>query len=156
MMLQLRGFDEVLGLYTDLCRRWLRTVIKIPVASVLKEPTVEFSFEPPRPSIASKLLGSMLPHNQKRAESDMVQHIMKIKVRVRTLFEMLLATTGSEQEEHRMPLPLVAFVPRYLSGCGTFFPCVRSSVRHMYPFANTPVDHSMDETRPFLLPSEMV
>jgi len=118
--LQTNGYHEVLDLYCDLCRKWLRPVARVAVLSILKEPTVDllpadkkFNFDfsgvfRKLKNLMSKRRGDAgaaeddADQEEEKALKDPQARLMKIKVRVHSILVNLMEAVQPHADDTQL------------------------------------------------------
>jgi hypothetical protein len=119
----LRAFREVLDLYVELSRKWMRPVLKTPLVSVLQHAELSLSLAQ-RSGVAA--LGIL----RRLSSPDSIEaRVLKVRVRVRSILDGLLSLVSGDAEgpaesaaEATPPPAVVNFVTRYLIDDKLYFP----------------------------------
>ncbi|EQC36464.1 hypothetical protein, variant [Saprolegnia diclina VS20] len=106
-----RVMASMLDVYSEAIRSWLAKDMRLPILSILQDPTLVLSMRPPATSLKKKF-GGLLARKQASAPESLLQ----LKVRIKGLVDALVKTT-----EKPIPKAILQFLAK-LTCDGAYFP----------------------------------
>ena len=95
---------ELLGLNSEVCKAWLRRIVRVPVMSIISESAGRYHMD-----LSMTASNNVLAVFRKNDKEQIVARTIKIKVRIKNMID------GLKDTDNRMPPPLVAFLKRMIT-----------------------------------------